>query len=69
MCTANGVNGVLFHTPTVDAVVDAIRRLDSIDAGPAALARAAERFSVEKFRQALEARVTEAVERRRAKVG
>ena len=62
----DGVNGVLFRAPTVDSVVDAIRRLDSIEAGPTALAAAAERFSVETFRQALDARVLDAVERHRA---
>jgi glycosyltransferase involved in cell wall biosynthesis len=62
----DGVNGVLFDTPSVESVVDAIHRLDFIDADPVALAAAAERFSVERFRDALEAKVSEATERHRS---
>jgi glycosyltransferase involved in cell wall biosynthesis len=61
----DGVNGVLFHEPTVEAVADAIRRLDAVDSDPVALAASAERFSVERFRAALESKIRDAVERRR----
>jgi glycosyltransferase involved in cell wall biosynthesis len=58
----DGVTGVLFATPTVESVVDALRRLDSIDTDPHTLAAAAERFSVERFRYELAAQVRHAVE-------
>jgi len=61
----DGVNGVLFATPTVESVVEAIYRLDVIDSDPTALAAAAERFSVERFRNALTSKVRTAVEHRR----
>lgn len=63
--TIDGVNGVLFTAPTVKSVTDAIRRLDAISADPLELAAAAERFSVERFRNSLHAKITEAVERHR----
>jgi glycosyltransferase involved in cell wall biosynthesis len=62
----DGVNGVLFTSPTVESVLDAIRRLDSIEADPHVLAAAAERFSVERFRDALASSVAAAVEQHRA---
>jgi glycosyltransferase involved in cell wall biosynthesis len=65
----DGVTGVLFGAPTVESVVDAIRRLDLIATDPKTLAAAAERFSVERFRLALDAKVREAVARRDEGIG
>jgi glycosyltransferase involved in cell wall biosynthesis len=63
----DGVNGVLFDSPTVDSVLDAIRRLDSIDADPHTLASAAERFSVERFHRAMRATVRRAIDNHRVR--
>ncbi len=61
----DGVNGVLFDAPTVESVVEAIHRLDTTDPDPVVIANAAQRFSVERFREALASRVRSAVELRR----
>jgi glycosyltransferase involved in cell wall biosynthesis len=65
----DGVNGVLFPEPTVEAVVGAIRRLDKLDTSPEVIASHAERFSVARFRESLVAALLRAVERKRGHRG
>lgn len=57
-----GANGVLFAEPTVKCVADAISRLDRLQTSPEDLARSAQRFSVERFRESLIAAVLRAVQ-------
>jgi glycosyltransferase involved in cell wall biosynthesis len=59
----DGVNGLVFSQPTVEAVVDAIRRLESFDTSPEVLATCAERYSPARFKRSLVAAVRSAVER------
>jgi glycosyltransferase involved in cell wall biosynthesis len=56
---ADGVTGALFHEPTVDGVLDAIRRADAIDTPPLQLSLAAARFSASRFRAELLTAITE----------
>jgi glycosyltransferase involved in cell wall biosynthesis len=55
----NNVTGALFDEPTVDAVLDAVRRTDAISASPQELAVAAQRFSADRFRAELTTAITE----------
>jgi glycosyltransferase involved in cell wall biosynthesis len=58
-----GVTGVFFREPSVDAVVEAIRRAEELTTGPEEVAAQAERFSRAAFRE----RMLEAVAHLRAK--
>ena len=49
----DGETGLFFHEQTPEALVNAMRRLDSLDFDPAAIRRQAERFSVSRFKQEL----------------
>lgn len=51
----DGVTGALFNEPTADALLEAVRRADALDADPQALADAARRFSRSAFRERFEA--------------
>lgn len=56
----DGVSGAFFHEPTADALLDALRRVDRLDADPHALAERARRFSPEAFRAGIGAAVERA---------
>ena len=56
-----GVNGTFFDEPSVDSLVDALRRFDPMAVDPEACARSAERFDVARFREGMSAIVDEAV--------
>ena len=69
----DNVTGALFAEPTVDAVLDAVRRADAVSASPEELAVRAQRFSVDRFRAELTTAITEITvdkhaRRRRAEV-
>ncbi len=49
------VTALPFNSPTIESVLDAIKRLESIDADPHTIALAAERFAVERFHCAMRA--------------
>lgn len=49
----DGRTGVFFGDPTVDAVLDAIRRCDELETAPATIAASAQRFSREAFHASL----------------
>ena len=53
----DGVTGVFFHEPTVGAVAEAMRRLDTLDTQPDQLARHAEQFGADRFREHLPAAI------------
>lgn len=55
----DGETGVLFPAPTVDSLVDAMRRLDATPFDPAAATRNAGRFDTAVFRTAIEAAVAQ----------
>jgi glycosyltransferase involved in cell wall biosynthesis len=55
----DNVTGALFAEPTVDAVLDAVRRADAISASPEELSVAAQRFSADRFRAELTTAITE----------
>jgi glycosyltransferase involved in cell wall biosynthesis len=55
----DGQTGVLFAAQTVDALIDAVRRLDALDFDPIALRANAARFDKEVFKQKLGAFVAE----------
>ena len=56
----DGVSGVLFDDATPEAVLDAIRRADTVHTSPAELAEHARRFSRAAFREALAATIANA---------
>jgi glycosyltransferase involved in cell wall biosynthesis len=51
----DGQTGLFFHEQTTEALIDAIRRLDSCDFDPIAMRRNAEGFSVVRFKRELRA--------------
>ncbi len=55
----DGVNGVLFHEQTVEALVEALRRFEALAFDPAAIRRSAERFDVAVFKDKLLAFIAE----------
>ncbi len=59
-----GVSAAFFHTPDVEAVIEAMRRVDALETQPEELAESANRFSSEAFAGNLEA----AIERIRDRV-
>lgn len=56
----DGFSAAFFHEPSPDALLDALRRVDSLDADPAALAASARRFGPEAFRSGIRAAVERA---------
>lgn len=61
----DGVNGALFSELTVDALLEAIRRADELNASPDEIAGLAERFSARSFGQRFRELVSEELARRR----
>ncbi len=55
----DGVTGALFQEPTVESVLDAVRRADAIDTPPLQLSLAARRYSAGRFRAELLTAITE----------
>jgi glycosyltransferase involved in cell wall biosynthesis len=51
----DGTTGVFFDEPTLDSIVDAIRRLDGLTADPAAIRAHAEQFAPSVFRRKIAA--------------
>jgi glycosyltransferase involved in cell wall biosynthesis len=56
-----GVNGVFFDQPSVDALAEAVHGFDPMAIDPQACVRSAERFDVARFRRGMSAIVEEAV--------
>ena len=51
-------NGVLFHAPTTDALVDSLQSFDASDFDPQLIRAHAERFDTRVFQEAITARIT-----------
>ena len=51
----DGVSGILFADPSVDALKDAIERFDGVTFDPERIRSCAERFSPERFRRQIRA--------------
>jgi glycosyltransferase involved in cell wall biosynthesis len=62
----DGVNAVMFHELTEDALLEAITRADELDTSPAEIAALSRRFSAEAFRARLRALIGDALAQRRS---
>ncbi len=62
----DGENGVLFHEPTVESLVEAVGRCESLSWNPEAIKRTSERFGADVFRREMKCFVERAIDEHRS---